>query len=628
MSTRKRALPTDFALANPARPPAAFRNSLASSLYSSGFPSQSAILAHHSCVNALAISPDGRWLASGGDDQRVLLSQCDDAGVNGVVGEPVGCYRGARSNIFAIDFSCDGKKILSAGNEGAVIMHDLETSSSTFPHSLSEGIPPENAWLDHDDSVMGVSCHPSNPHLFLTASSDGTIRNFDARTQPGCTGVLADTYSIDDVMHHPLTPDVFAYGGERAHVGLVDGRTAWSDGAAEAARGRVSGSMKLVSEVAVTEFNAALARRVKPRPPSDKLPETGKAHPTISSVAFSPSGSLLCATVSGHLSTLYELSSPAPLATFSAPAPPLPVPSREGEEASYGFPRGYRNTTTTKHGSFGGGPGATAGSGLYYAAGSDDFKAYAWEVPSVEALKAAVQEVSLSDLNGIGYMCMSPKPGYCTLPASISTPSSILTGNRSIVNSALFHPTLPLVFTSGVEKTIVRHSASCPSSILSSAVPPPRNPFPSVLPDPPPPPSWRFTPRPPRSHLSHPGLLGPADPALDPTAQAGESAAQRERRLRAEDREVLEYFDGLVEMEGEEALWDETGRGRFGGDSSEDEEEEEDDEMDEEEWQELLQGIGNDGTTRRMLTAIYAAEAEGGSSGQEEDESSDDADDL
>lgn len=49
---------------------------------------------------------------------------------------------------------------------------------------------------------------------------------------------------------------------------------------------------------------------------------------------------------------------------------------------------GYRDTTTTKHGSFGGGPGATAGDGLYYAAGSDDHRAYVWEVPSVEKLKA------------------------------------------------------------------------------------------------------------------------------------------------------------------------------------------------------------------------------------------------
>ena len=60
--------------------------------------------AHHSCVNALALSNDGRWLASGGDDLRVLLHDVDALGDG-----PKGASGGAQSNIFGIAFTCDDR---------------------------------------------------------------------------------------------------------------------------------------------------------------------------------------------------------------------------------------------------------------------------------------------------------------------------------------------------------------------------------------------------------------------------------------------------------------------------------------------------------------------------------------
>ncbi|GAA6033883.1 hypothetical protein JCM8097_000385 [Rhodosporidiobolus ruineniae] len=561
MTACKRPLPGDFALLPPTRPPTLLRRYLLTSRFAQPFTAQTALRAHHSCVNALTISADGRWLASGGDDMRVLLwDTADDGSGTGQARDPVGCFQGAKSNIFSISFSCDGSKVFSAGNDTAILCHDLETASSSFPTPLHNGARPTDVWLDHDDSVMSVACHPSNPALFLSASSDGTLHLYDTRTEPGSIGLLAAQFSIDDVTHHPLTPDVFAYSGENAQVGLVDGRMAWSDSGA--GNGRTA---RIVNEVAVQEFDACLARR-QPEAMEDKPPD--RAHPTVSSAVFSPSGSLLCTTLSGHLPTLYELSSPTPLATFSSPPSPTPASSTStGPTRGLDlFPRGYRNTCTTKHGSFGGGPGAAPGSGLYYGAGSDDFKAYVWEVPSVERMREQRREVAMSELSGMGYSSSS-SPNTTILPASISTSSSILTGHRSIVNTALFHPTLPILYTSGVEKVIVRHSpASSSSSTLLAA---PSDTLSSSTTSPPKP-AWEFRSRPIASHLRHPGLSGRSDAALDPSLRAGESEYDRELRLREEDRDVLEYFDGLVENEGDEAVWDEEGR-RFGDDSSDDE---------------------------------------------------------
>lgn len=82
---------------------------------------------------------------------------------------------------------------------------------------------------------------------------------------------------------------------------------------------------------------------------------------------------------------------------------------------------------------------------------------------------------------------------------------------------------------------------------------------------------------------------------------------------------MLEYFDGLVEGEGDETIWDEEGM-RFAGDSED--ESEEDVELDSEEeamLDEILAGQGPEGTTRRILNAIYELQGADGDSSDEED---------
>lgn len=125
--------------------------------------------------------------------------------------------------------------------------------------------------------------------------------------------------------------------------------------------------------------------------------------------------------------------------------------------------------------------------------------------------------------------------------------------------------------------------------------------------------------------------------------------------MRGEDLQMLEHFDGLVEEEREETLWDESGM-RFarGGESSSDEEEEEEDEdedgdevtavwarirrrmrqredraQDGDEAEERIAAEGDEGTTRRILRSIYALEgAEATSSGEEEEDSGDGTSEL
>ncbi|KAJ8291643.1 DDB1- and CUL4-associated factor 5 [Rhodotorula toruloides] len=620
---RKRALPIDLALANPSRPAQSLRSDFTSSLWQTDLSRQTAYRAHHSCVNALAIGPaeGGRWLASGGDDRRILLwdTTAEDQGA-GVAAEPVASYVGAQSNLFAIAFSCDGQRIFAAGNDSSILEYDLETTRQVFPSPLHSGIPPCDGWFDHDDSIMGLAAHPTNPHLFLAASADGTLRSHDARS-PDPVSILPDRCGMNDIAYHPLQPELMVYAGDDGQVGLLDARTAWRDPNSGPAT-----HINLARDVAVVQYEARLTRR---KTASDPL---RSAYPGVSSAVFSPSGSVICATLSGHLPTLYELNDPSPLATFSSPGPPDSAPPARPSSpppikrhTALSFPHGYRNTTTTKHGSFGGPVGAAPGEGLLYAAGSDDFRAYVWKVPSLEALREQRCKVEKDQLQTGDIVFRKDDSAPFLRPASISPASSILTGHRSIVNTALFHPNLPLLYTSGVEKVIVRHSAPT-TGLLTAPAPTSESTTASTVsapPQPPPPPSWSFTPRAPASHYTHPGLFGPPDPALDTALQAGETPAQREVRLREEDVSVLEYFDGLVEGEGEEALWDEEGM-RFAGDSESESGDEEDEELDSDEEamvREILEGQGLEGTTRRMLNAIYQLRQTVGESSDEDDSS-------
>lgn len=148
---------------------------------------------------------------------------------------------------------------------------------------------------------------------------------------------------------------------------------------------------------------------------------------------------------------------------------------------------------------------------------------------------------------------------------------------------------------------------------------------------------WSFETRAPRteptSFLS--SLFGPADPGLQTSLLPGETEEAREKRLRKEDTEVLEYFDELIIGESDyEGVWRDAEEGEIDGleDESSDEEEGESGQDSEgglhggEEDEERLGGEGDEGTTRRILNSIYALEEqEGESSEGDEDDGEEDA---
>ncbi|KAJ3558005.1 hypothetical protein NM688_g1162 [Phlebia brevispora] len=183
--------------------------------------------------------------------------------------------------------------------------------------------------------------------------------------------------------------------------------------------------------------------------------------PEATSVTFDRTGSKLAVTFLSYYPTIYGLTDPIPLAICSGHNHPDGTPVLEGE-------RTYVNSCTMKHGSFGG-PGLD--SDEYYSAGSDDFCAYIWKIPSIDEL-TYLRETVTADVwksegsERIAFTAFPTKDRH--IPVDLSTPLCRLRGHKSIVNTALFHPYLPLILTAGVERHILLHSATSIASCVEN----------------------------------------------------------------------------------------------------------------------------------------------------------------
>src|SRR5262249_30472353 len=83
------------------------------------------IPAHECGIRTVALSPDGRWIVTGGEEEGAV--RVWDAGN----GREVRTLLGHRSSIFSVSISPDGTRVASAGGflnrPEQVLIHDLDT---------------------------------------------------------------------------------------------------------------------------------------------------------------------------------------------------------------------------------------------------------------------------------------------------------------------------------------------------------------------------------------------------------------------------------------------------------------------------------------------------------------------
>lgn len=147
------------------------------------FRSSDGTLVNHICkdvaVHALALSPNGKYLAIGGSDNVIRLLNCTDWTV-------VHKFLGHRDSVENLVFSADGSYLVSGDRRDEVRCWQM---SDGTPAAIS-GSHTFLSWQGHGSRVWEIGYHPTQPK-FATAGHDGNVHVWDDRD-----GQCVDTFSI------------------------------------------------------------------------------------------------------------------------------------------------------------------------------------------------------------------------------------------------------------------------------------------------------------------------------------------------------------------------------------------------------------------------------------------------
>jgi hypothetical protein len=258
-------------------------------------------LRHGAGVGAVAFSPNGRTLASGGDDALLRVAEV-------ATGKERHQLRGHLGRIAAVAFSPDGKVLASGGRDSTVYLWDPATGKRL--HKL-EG---------HDRTVLALAFTPDGRHL-ASGSYDGTVRVWEIAGGKEVLKIEAHQDAVSCVGFAPDGKTLASGGYDRiVRVWTVDVRGGTAKGLHQLQAGRrteVTGLTFCGGRFLATSSASGflLLWDLKRGEVAEVLRPQGS---TILTVASSPDGRTLgLGGLSGEVE-LYEAATGRPVGFFSA----------------------------------------------------------------------------------------------------------------------------------------------------------------------------------------------------------------------------------------------------------------------------------------------------------------------
>ena len=148
------------------------------------------LVGHKYTVHSVVFSPDGQTLASGGEDNTIILWDTTTGEHARTLARPTGPFVGPTDTLFghtdtvySVAFSPDGKTLASGSEDNTVILWDTTTGEhiKTLARSTGPFVGPTDPLAGHTDTVYSVAFSPDGKTL-ASGSADNTIILWDATT--------------------------------------------------------------------------------------------------------------------------------------------------------------------------------------------------------------------------------------------------------------------------------------------------------------------------------------------------------------------------------------------------------------------------------------------------------------